>query len=200
MPRISAPTLAEHRQRQVAALMAAARDVLLEQGLDGLTFAAVAARAGIARNTVYEYFAGRDDLLVALAEAEVPAWVEAVAAAMAAEPSPEDRLAMFVRVQLRMVATGEHRVGSMLMGVRLPPDADDRLHHVHAPMSKPLLATLAELGLPEPMLAARLVHGVTRAAALELDEGAPAEAVIELAVRLVLDGLARPGSPDRSGS
>ena len=68
MPKISAPTVAEHRARQRAALLDAARVLLEEQGYPALTFGALADRTGLARPTVYEYFGSKDDLMVARSE------------------------------------------------------------------------------------------------------------------------------------
>ncbi|MEU0559297.1 helix-turn-helix domain-containing protein [Dactylosporangium maewongense] len=72
MPRINAATVAEHRAQQRLALLAAARDVLLEEGYAALSFAALANRTGLARPTVYSYFTTKDDIVLALCEAELP--------------------------------------------------------------------------------------------------------------------------------
>lgn len=48
------------------AIIAAAYDLLAEEGLDGLTIRAVLARTGLARRAFYENFAGKDDLVLAV--------------------------------------------------------------------------------------------------------------------------------------
>lgn len=189
MPRISAPTLAEHRQRQVAALLDAARAVLLESGVEGLTFSAVAARTGIARNSVYEYYSGREDLLIAVAEAEVPRWVDRVTLAMASAPDPVIRVEAFVRDQLRMVAEGEHRLGSLLMTAPLPEATHRRLRALHAPLAGPLVDALTALGVPDPGTAASLVSGLVRTAAASILAGAPPAELTDTTVALVLGGV-----------
>lgn len=50
--------------RSHAAVMAAARDLLVELGPDGLTVDAVVARSGVAKSTVYRHWNTRDDLVV----------------------------------------------------------------------------------------------------------------------------------------
>lgn len=61
-------------RRTRAALLTAARELVEHQGLDALTMAAVAARAGCTRRAVYLHFSTRTELLLALfghvAEAE----------------------------------------------------------------------------------------------------------------------------------
>lgn len=49
------------------AILAAALDLFAEVGYEGLTIEAVAARAGVARSTVYRRYPGKADLLVAAA-------------------------------------------------------------------------------------------------------------------------------------
>jgi AcrR family transcriptional regulator len=47
-------------------LVAAAYDLLAEEGLEGLTIRAVLARTGLARRAFYDNFAGKDDLVLAV--------------------------------------------------------------------------------------------------------------------------------------
>jgi AcrR family transcriptional regulator len=53
---------------RTAAIIAAAYALLEEEGLDGLTIRAVLARTGLSRRAVYDRFAGKDDLMVAVFE------------------------------------------------------------------------------------------------------------------------------------
>ena len=74
MPKISAPTVAEHRAAQRAALLAATEQLLVEVGLAGVTPRSIAERAGLARSSFYEYFGSRDDILAAVAIAAFDRW------------------------------------------------------------------------------------------------------------------------------
>lgn len=49
-------------------LVAAAYDLLEDEGLEGLTIRAVLARSGLARRAFYDCFAGKDDLVLAVFE------------------------------------------------------------------------------------------------------------------------------------
>lgn len=53
-------------RRTSAALLAATRELLEEQGFEALTMAAVAARAGVSRRAVYLHFSSRAELVTAL--------------------------------------------------------------------------------------------------------------------------------------
>lgn len=67
MPKVSPEHMAKVRER----LLDAARDCLLEKGLEGLTTRDVLERAGVSVGTLYHYFSGKDDLIMALAERAV---------------------------------------------------------------------------------------------------------------------------------
>jgi AcrR family transcriptional regulator len=53
------------------AILRACAAVLREQGYDGATTAKIAARAGVGRGTLYQYFPNRETLVATLAEAEL---------------------------------------------------------------------------------------------------------------------------------
>ena len=62
MPKISAPTVKEHRDQVRTRLIDAAENLLRDRGADGLTAGAVSSAAGIARNSIYRYVDSVDDL------------------------------------------------------------------------------------------------------------------------------------------
>jgi AcrR family transcriptional regulator len=61
------------RDRTRSRLLDASIQVLVQQGLDGFTTPAVAARAGTSQGTVFRHFASKRDLLVATTEAAMAA-------------------------------------------------------------------------------------------------------------------------------
>ncbi|MPY60937.1 TetR/AcrR family transcriptional regulator [Streptomyces spongiae] len=65
MPRIRAASVAEHRDQTMTRLLDAFEAALEEEGFAEITLAGVAERAGIARNTVYNYAKDKQALLVA---------------------------------------------------------------------------------------------------------------------------------------
>lgn len=67
----SAPDIgraARKRQRNERALIAAARGVMAEKGIDAATIHEIAERADIGAGTVYYYFKSKDDLAIAVLE------------------------------------------------------------------------------------------------------------------------------------
>ena len=103
MPKIAAPTLAEHRQQRLDAILEAAREIVVDDGVENLTFSGVAARAGLARNSLYEYFDTREALLLAVLESELPAWVNAIEKSMSAARTPDGVVKAYITAQLAKV-------------------------------------------------------------------------------------------------
>jgi AcrR family transcriptional regulator len=70
----------------VDALLTAASQILIRDGVDRLSTTAVAERAGVSIGSLYQYFGNKEDLLVALAKREVGQILAAVARAFAVSP------------------------------------------------------------------------------------------------------------------
>jgi AcrR family transcriptional regulator len=158
MPQIDAPTVAEHRAQQREALLDGAEKLLLEEGHAALSFGRLGERTGLARNSIYRYFASRDDLIAALCEREMPGWMEQLEAAMEAAPDADARVAAFVSTQLRLVAAGHHRLAELLGDAPLGPAVRAR---INALAYRPAALLVGEL--EGDQLAAQLVQGVVNA-------------------------------------
>ncbi|RFU82217.1 TetR/AcrR family transcriptional regulator [Streptomyces triticagri] len=101
MPRIWGASLEEHHQKVWDDLAEATRQLLLERDYESITMGHIAARAGLARNTLYNYAANKAALVRALTQrASLPA-VERVAA-IAGRPaqSAAERLSAIIDVVL----------------------------------------------------------------------------------------------------
>jgi AcrR family transcriptional regulator len=181
MPQIDAPTVAEHRAQQREALLDAAEAILLGEGHGALTFGALGQRTGLARNSIYRYFASRDDLIAALCERDMPRWLEELEAAMSAAHDRDGRVAAFVATQLRLVAQGSHRMAELLGDAPLGPAVRAR---INALAYRPAALLEPELGTREPKLVAQLVQGVVNAGVRLLHGAATLEEVEPLTVEL----------------
>lgn len=171
MPKIQAATVAEHRAAQHRALLDAAHALLMERPDQPPTLAAVGARAGLARSSVYQYFASRDDLLGALVTEVFPRWSATVQQAMDDAGDPADQVLAYVRANLELVAAGEHAVARALTAIA-PGDALARSsREMHDALLLPLVAALTDLGTPEPQVTAELVNGVVLTASRLIEAG-----------------------------
>ncbi|MFF0545856.1 TetR/AcrR family transcriptional regulator [Nocardia thailandica] len=175
MPKIAAATVAEHHAAQRRALLDAARAVLATGQIPTLT--EIAARTGLARPSVYQYFRSRDDLLLAVFEDAFPRWSARTAQRMDAARDPAARVLAYAAANIDLVEEGEHAVARALATV-LPGEAlAERARDLHQRLEMPLVAALEELGAPEPEATAGLVNAVVHAAAGMVESGADPAAV-----------------------
>lgn len=185
MPRISAPTVAQHRVRQRDALLHAATELLVSGGVSAVTPAAVGAAAGLARPSVYQYFSSGADILAAVVEDAFPRANQSLQVALDAAVGPAEKLDAYVRETLRLAAEGAHRPAAALAAGQLPSECLARLRELHREQAAPFMDALQALALPELPLTARLLGGVLEAAMGAVEDGASLDAVTELTLGLV---------------
>jgi len=99
-----------HRAAQRAQILEAALGLLRDRGMAKLTMSALAAKAGIARATLYHYFPDIDAVLSAWVAEEVERSVTAMVDQARAIADPLDRLAYLVRTQAETFASQSHRL------------------------------------------------------------------------------------------
>lgn len=189
MPKISAPTVAEHRSAQRRALLEAAQTLLLADGLDAVGPAAVAKSAGLARSTFYEYFPSRDDLLVELARDAFAAWSHDMTRALAGTRPGEERLTSYLQTTLKLTADGRHSLATALRGVDLSPTRRQAIEALHVALDDPLGEILAELEIADSRGTAPLVRGLLGAAMSQVAAGADLEHVTAMTTHIILAGV-----------
>ncbi|KAB8161659.1 TetR family transcriptional regulator [Streptomyces sp. 3MP-14] len=190
--------MAEHRAMQRAALLEAARTLLVEGGARALTFAALAERTGLARSSVYEYFSSRAALVTELCANDFPLWAAEVSAAMDAVDTPREKIAAYVRQQLALATDRRHQAVVAISASELDDAARAEIRAAHGELAELVVDVLRELGHPEPSVVAGLLRGLVDAAvgAATGGRGAhPPERIAELAVAIALDGVAGGGQP-----
>jgi AcrR family transcriptional regulator len=101
----------EARRQQI---LDAARQILLEQGPDGLVLRDVAERLGITHGNLQYYFRTRQSLLVAIFDQEVAKYTENMKSAVAATSSKRGRLDAIIDSGLALLRTPETALWHML--------------------------------------------------------------------------------------
>lgn len=159
-------TLASHDSGQDGdrgqLLIAAAYQLLAEQGLDGLTIRAVLARTGLARRAFYERFGGKDDLVLAVFGQTLRHASAHYGRMIAATTDPVERLRMIVvAIVLGRGGTDElPDVDSDRRGAALAREhmrlAENRPAELHAAL-EPLIGLIAAQ-LAEGMAQGRVRH------------------------------------------
>ncbi|HEY8340160.1 MAG TPA: TetR/AcrR family transcriptional regulator [Egibacteraceae bacterium] len=129
MPSIWAETLEEHRALVLGRLLDAFAELLQERGLEAITIAAVAERAGIARSAVYNHVGDKHDLLVAHAERLLRRATEDLRRRLPPELPARERLRRYVAFTFTALGD-EPLVGEELMGLLDGPQQERLRAHV----------------------------------------------------------------------
>ncbi|MEI2715307.1 MAG: TetR/AcrR family transcriptional regulator [Nocardioides sp.] len=185
MPRITAPTVAEHHAKQRRALLDAARDLLAETGAEP-SMAAVARRAGLARSSIYQYFSSPPDMLAAVVGDVLPAWADRVRAHVEAAATPAERVWAYVEANLELFASPEQAVAQALSRVVEPQVLQRPMEDFHRRLQVPLRDALTAWGEPEVEAIAEIIDAMIVRAARD---AAPETAATRL--RRLLEGYLR---------
>jgi len=179
----------------VAAILEAAAQVLEKGGLAAFTTNAVAERAGVSIGTLYQYFADKNALLLALARRELEAALGAVGSALRGEvdPSIEGRVRAMVRAMIHAFG-GRQRARKAVLQAILAQG-------LGAEMMAPVAAFIARAGeevgrTPNPLLGplsreqvfvlSRGLLGTIRAAVLEEQPFFRSQAFEDEVVRMIV--------------
>lgn len=189
MPKINAPTVAEHRATQRAALLRAGEKVLLSGGWAAVSPTSVSERAGIARSSFYDYFPSKDDLLVAIAIDAMERWDAEMAEELQAVEPGISELRAFVDATMRMAADGRHAIAAIVREAELAPSAVEDVMALHDALFRPVTRVLAGLGMDASQTSIMLIHGVLGAGVQLVTHGVVPEQVADDVYRLLTQGL-----------
>ena len=196
MPKIAAPTVAEHRSNVQRRLVDAAEEILLNGHREQLTAGAVTSAAGIARNSIYRYVESVDDLVGLVLARHLPAWLDAVEARLAEANGPADRVVALVSANLEQASRNGHSWMQDLGGGTPTGQAKEVMERAHSVIRTALSDALRDL-TADPVLAraaAGLIRGVMESGFKQLEVGLAAdvvERVATAAVRGILADLAQ---------
>lgn len=104
MPKVRTGTIAGHRQEVRDTILDGVARIVGDGGLHAVTMAGLAHEAGIGRATLYKYFAGVDEVLVAWHERLLEEHVRALRAEIEDEPDPAARLERGLRTYAQLSA------------------------------------------------------------------------------------------------
>lgn len=175
MPKISAPTVAEHRELRRQALHQAATDLILRDGT--FTVAEVASHVGLSRSAVYEYYGCAADLIADVLVDELAEWADQLAEATRDVVDPVERVEAWIRAVLRYVTDGRHALVRAAGAVDLPPTRRAEVQARHRDLIEPLHEALSAVRGLDPEQAARLVWGVVDAAIDRLESRAEPDGI-----------------------
>jgi len=164
-------------------------ELALANGAGSITVAAVAAKAGLARSSIYEYFSSSADLVADLVLEELASYTRRLSAAVTGATDPYLRIELWITESLRYVADGRHMLVKSLNTISTPDERKDEIIIGHRRMMAPLNQSLVEIQVADVRIAGALLASVTDAASIRIDAGNDAGLEIQSAVKFALAGL-----------
>ena len=190
MPKISAPTIAEHREARREALLVAAAN-LMQQG-KVFTVAQVAQEVGLSRSAVYEYYNSASDLIADVLVDEMAIWIDEITPAVDALVDPRARIEAWVRGVLTYVAEGRHALLKSAGSVELPEARRAQVQSMHRELVAPLSQALIDLAVPDARQLAAFIWGVLDSAINRIEsQGFDAQAEGDAVIAFINSGLPR---------
>lgn len=178
MPKITAPSVAEHAARQEQRVFDAAIELFMTRGYTDVSFGDIAAAVGLARSSLYRYFPSKADILTRWFRTELEARIVRSGELLGGHGDPVTLLHGWVEDLLDYATLPEHDLMASMTQVEpdLAAEARRELFGVHSRLLAPLSATLQRAGVADDAVAAtsELVNGlVLSAARFEAANGSP---------------------------
>lgn len=146
MPKIAAENIEEHIRRQTERILDASAGLFTQNGYRATDLGKIATGAGLARNSLYRYFASKDHILVAVLQREMAPFIERTAALAVAYPDPAEQIDAWLDLQMELATGPCHAMIRMLGDMT---DASDDLRQeirsLHVPQRKALEVAVGEL-------------------------------------------------------
>lgn len=189
MPKIETQTLAEHRDWRRNQLIEAATEIALESGGGAVTVSAVAARAGLSRTSVYEYFASSADLAADLVLEELKSFAAELDKISSKASESIEAIDLWIEGLLKYIADGRHLLAKALNSVDLPRNRATEIGIAHGALLAPLRKRLESLGIADVNFALSLLQGTTDSASKRIENGDDAELVIKTTREFCIAGI-----------
>ncbi|MFI7447456.1 TetR/AcrR family transcriptional regulator [Nonomuraea sp. NPDC049714] len=207
MPRIRGASIEEHHEMVWADLAEAMRQLLLERDYESINMGHIAARAGLARNTLYNYARDKSALVLALTRRAGRPAVERVAA-IAARSSDPAAARMREIIEAVLEASTDQamqlmfRPGSGRPVTEVPKGPDSPFHVIVVEVENVVRDGIARgefRDVGDVHLVVELLSGVMRAGAERIGRDPAAfAATVRAAREIILSSLAC--RPDQYGS
>ena len=146
MPKIEASNIEEHIRVQTIRILDAAGDLFRTNGFRTTDMGDIASAMGLARNSLYRYYASKDHILVACMQRDMRPFIEQISELEESIADPVERINAWLDLQIEL-ATGPCIATIKAIGdIReLSPELRTEIAALHEPQSKVLESAVADV-------------------------------------------------------
>lgn len=185
MPRIEAEDIQTHVRNQTGRIIDAASRLFSERGYRGTDLGDIAREIGLARNSLYRYYANKDHILLACLERDMAPIIERTRALENDVNDPHDRIDAWLSLQMEIAETNCHDAMQMVEEVSAnSPELRKKISSLHTPSAQVLGSALEEILAKTDddveLMATMIVSMVRSAAARAMHNGAQQKTLDQL--------------------
>lgn len=192
MPRIEAASVEEHVRLQTERILDAATRLFRERGYRNTDLEDIAAAVGLARNSLYRYYPGKDHILLACVQRDMVPFIDELAGLVSRYPDPRKRIGAWLDAQIDIATSPAHATLEMMAEIRRAgPGLQAGLKALHALPNRVIEAAVAEVlrgQRREVRLVTALIGGLVEAAARQA-MGTSGRSLVKRELRRAVAGL-----------
>lgn len=176
VPRIEAESIEAHVEAQNQRILDAAMGLFEERGYAGTGLNDIARSVGLARNSLYRYYPGKDHILLACLRREMQPSLERLQSLEARYPDAGERIDAWLDVQMDIAATSCHGAIRLVANLKdHAPEFRQEIHKLHEPAASVLRGAVNELlagsGRDAELVATMVTSLLNSAAAKMMEHG-----------------------------
>ena len=181
MPRIEAENIEAHVEAQTQRILDSAMQLFAARGYAGTELRHIAEAVGLARNSLYRYYPGKDQILLACLRRDMGPSLAQVNDLEEKIVDPRERIFAWLKVQMDIAASACH--GAMQMVDSLQhhsPEFLEEIRNLHEPSAATLRRAVSEVlaGSPrDPALVSKLINSLLRTGAAAMMDGGKRQAI-----------------------
>lgn len=118
MPKIAAASIEEHVRMQTARITAAARHLFARNGFHATDIGDISREVGLARNSLYRYYANKEELLLACIQEDMQPYLARLRQLADEYPDPVDRIMAWLGLQFELATGPAHATMELIAEVR----------------------------------------------------------------------------------
>ena len=194
MPKIAASNIEEHIRQQTGRILHAASELFNERGYRNTDMGYIAKSMGLARNSLYRYYASKDHILVAVMQRDMLPFVERTLQLKSQFEDPAERIDAWLELQIEL-ATGPCHSMMMMLGDlgEVSDELRSEIRALHEPPRAVLESSVAELlkGRPrDAKVVSAMIGGMVQSAgamAMQNNQSREVAAELKKSVRKLFD-------------